>query len=344
MKIFVIGGTRFIGMYAVQSLLAQEHNVTLFNRSGPKIFENKVAWKEGDRNDTAALKQALKDVHPDVILDMIPIVEEHARSLIDAASGQAPRIVSISSMDVYKGYGVLLGIEKDTDQPVETPFTETSPVRTTLYPYRGPDLRPDNDPSKIMDDYDKILVENRIMNHKGGTVLRLPLVYGPGDNQHRMFEFLKRMMDKRPSILISETYAHWRASRAYAANIGHGIALAITKEQAIGEIFNIAEKNPLSTLEWVQLISKACGWKGSIVLTGPESTPDHLNIKMNTAQHLIGDTQKIREMLGYSEPISQAQSILRTVEWESENAPSIPDDQMEKIFDYAAEDNVLLNL
>ena len=197
-----------------------------------------------------------------------------------------------------------------------------------------------------MDDYDKIPIENMIMNDPDvkGTVLRLPIVYGPWDGQHRMFEFLKRMMDNRPAILIKEEYAHWRTSRGYVADIGHGIALAISSDKAAGEVFNIASETALSTMEWVQLIGKAVGWKGEIILTGPESTPAHLDIQMNTRQHLFADSKKIREILGYSEPVSQAQGILRTIEWESENQPSLPEERLAEMFDYASEDEVLRKL
>ncbi len=60
-----------------------------------------------------------------------------------------------------------------------------------------------------MHDYDKIPIERLVMNGPTiqGTVLRLPAVYGPNDGQHRLFEFLKRMDDQRPAILLDE---RWR--------------------------------------------------------------------------------------------------------------------------------------
>lgn len=343
MKILVIGGTRFIGMYAVQALLSEGHQVTLFNRSGPKLFEGKVDWVKGDRNNAETLSAAIQKSAPDVVLDMIPFVESHAEILLDAAADIVSRVVMISSMDVYRGYGKLLGIEPDSDTPEVTPFAEDAPTRSVLFPYRGPEPRAEDDPSRMMDDYDKIPIENRIMNHPAisGTVLRLPIVYGPGDGQHRMFEFLKRMLDHREIIPINENYAHWRTSRGYAADIGHGIAAAVTQEKASGEVFNVCSETALSTLEWVQLIAKAVGWKGKIVLTGPESTPPHLNIQMNTAQNLVSDSRKIRDLLGYTEQVSQAQGILRTVEWEVENHPPIPPEQLAKMFDYDAEDALI---
>ncbi|HPQ42180.1 MAG TPA: NAD-dependent epimerase/dehydratase family protein, partial [bacterium] len=82
MKVFVIGGTRFIGLFAVQALLEDGHAVTIFNRSGPKTFEGTVEWKQGNRNDESVLRDAIRDVAPDVILDMIPMLESQAEILV----------------------------------------------------------------------------------------------------------------------------------------------------------------------------------------------------------------------------------------------------------------------
>jgi len=43
-----------------------------------------------------------------------------------------------------------------------------------------------------------------------GTVLRLPMVYGPGDPLHRFFPLLKRLADRRSSILLTDDLAAWR--------------------------------------------------------------------------------------------------------------------------------------
>ncbi|HCJ33637.1 MAG TPA: NAD-dependent dehydratase, partial [Ktedonobacter sp.] len=46
-----------------------------------------------------------------------------------------------------------------------------------------------------------------------GTILRLPMMYGPRDKQHRLFEYLKRMDDQRLAIILGEAYARWRWPR-----------------------------------------------------------------------------------------------------------------------------------
>ena len=55
--------------------------------------------------------------------------------------------------------------------------------------------------SWLTEDYDKIAVEEAVMkdDEVAGTVIRLPIVYGPGDTLHRMFGLLKRIADHRPA-------------------------------------------------------------------------------------------------------------------------------------------------
>ena len=70
------------------------------------------------------------------------------------------------------------------------------------------------------EEYDKIPVEREILGDPDlpGTVLRLPMVYGPGDPLHRFFPTLKRMDDRRPAILFEEKLAkaspYFRAAAA----------------------------------------------------------------------------------------------------------------------------------
>ena len=61
-----------------------------------------------------------------------------------------------------------------------------------------------------------------------GTVLRLPTVYGPGDYQHRLFEYLKRMDDGRPAIPLGEGVASWRWTHGYVEDVALAVVLAVT--------------------------------------------------------------------------------------------------------------------
>jgi nucleoside-diphosphate-sugar epimerase len=93
-------------------------------------------------------------------------------------------------------------------------------------------------------------VEEAVMDDPAipGTVLRLPMVYGPGDPLHRFFPLLKRFADGRSFILLADDLAAWRGPRGYVENVAHAIALAATSDQAAGRIYNVCEEPTLSEL------------------------------------------------------------------------------------------------
>ena len=94
-----------------------------------------------------------------------------------------------------------------------------------------------------------------------GTVLRLPMVYGPGDYaQRRLLPYLKRMDDGRSAILLGKTMASWRWTKGYVENVAAAIALAVTNENAAGRIYNIGESKTRTEAAWVRAIGRAAGW------------------------------------------------------------------------------------
>lgn len=304
----VEGGTRFIGPPTVSVLLCLGHDLTIFHRGETGSAPDGVAEILGDRHDLPAQADRLRYTKPDIVLDMIPIVEKDGQDLMDVFDGHVARVVVISSMDVYRAYGRLIGKEPGPSDPV--PLTEESPLRETLYPYRGGDHgRP------ILEDYDKIPIERIVMSRTNlpGTVLRLPMVYGPGDYQHRLFAHVKRIQDGRP-ILLGERASRWRTSRGYVENVADAIALAVTDSRSAGEIYNVAEPEALSEAEWVRSIG------AEPVIVPDANLPEHLIEDAWLQQELVASTVKIRKHLGYSERAGSDDAIRKTVEWESESA------------------------
>jgi nucleoside-diphosphate-sugar epimerase len=250
----------------------------------------------------------------------------------------ARRVVAISSEDVYRAYDVLRGIDSGPVDPV--PLTEDSPLRSRLNPYRGEAPRAPDDPQRWIDDYDKILVERAVMGDPElpGTVLRLPAVYGPGDWQHRLFPYLKRMEDRRTAILMSEATAQWRWSRGYVENVAEAIVLAVANDRAAGRIYNVADAEALPEADWVRAIGRAAGWEGEVLVLPEDRLPAHLRDQANKEQHWVVSTDRIRRELGYTDPIELDEALRRTVEWERANPPRTVDAAQ---FDYAAEDAAL---
>jgi nucleoside-diphosphate-sugar epimerase len=144
------------------------------------------------------------------------------------------------------------------------------------------------------------------------------------------------MDDGRRAILIQEDFAKFIPPRGYVEDVARAIALATVSERAAGRIYNIAAEHHFSELDWARKIGDAVGWKGSLVSVPADKISAHLRIRLNAEQHWIVSSKRIRQELGFVEPVSLDAGIERTIQWERAHPPVIDP----KLFDYAAEDAV----
>lgn len=321
MRILVLGGTQFIGPFVVQQLVAAGHAVTLFHRGKtehpdlagiPRIL--------GHREQLAAHRPAFRALAPEVVLDMFALSEADARGVVETFRGLARRLVVVSSADVYRAYGVLLGLEDGPPDP--TPLVEDAPLRTHLHPYRGAEPRAADAPDRHLDDYDKVLVERVVSGEPAlpATVLRLGMIYGPGDRQHRLHPYLRQMDAGQAAIVLGRAEAGWRAPRAYVVNAAAAIALAVTDERACGRVYNVAEADALPEAEWVRLVGRAAGWEGEVVVTADQPPAGPL-AGANLAQDLALNSGRLRAELDYAERVDRDAALRATVAWERANPP-----------------------
>jgi len=336
MKILLIGGSGFIGKFVVRDLIAAGHDVAVYHRGRTTSPLLKGAHGIiGDRSELGWKRMDFMRVRPDVVIDCILSSGVQAKGVMDVFRGVTPRIVVLSSQDVYRAYGVLLGLETGALQPV--PITEDSDLRSHLRPFGADHLkRMQGIFNWVDDEYEKIEVERAVANDPDlpATVLRLPMVYGPGDPLHRLYPVVKRIDDNRPAILLEDGLARCSLPRGYVENVAAAIALAATSDQAKDKIYNITEP-PFPELEWTQLIAEAAGWNGEVIALPTEETPAHLRQPYNTAQDWTVSSERIRTELGFTDPVAIPEALRRTIEWERANPPA---DIPPATFDYAAED------
>ena len=261
MKILVIGGTGFIGPHLVRELSQMGHSVSIFHRGTTRAHLPAQSIL-GERRDLPTLRPKA-----DVVIDLILSSGMQAESLMETFHGLAGRVVVASSIDVYRACGVLHGSEEGPLEPV--PLTEDSPLRTKLQTYPPAQVKMLQKLFGWMDDeYDKISVERAVLgDHElPGTVLRLPMIYGPGDHLRRFHPVLRRIDDGRRVILLEEGWAAWRSPRGYVENVAEALALAAVSERAAGHVYNVAETPAFTELEWAGKIAGATGWDGKPVV------------------------------------------------------------------------------
>src|SRR4030095_9682661 len=159
MKVLIIGGTRFIGLRVVCRLIEEGHEVTVFHRGQTNSpIPTEVKEITGDRRDLAGFTSEFAQIAPAVVLDMICYNEQEAETLMNTFRGVPRRFIVASSMDVYRAYGCLLGLESAAPDPM--PLEEDSPLRESRFPYRAQAKGPDD----MAFNYDKIPVERVVMS------------------------------------------------------------------------------------------------------------------------------------------------------------------------------------
>ena len=322
MRAMVLGGTRFIGRALVDELVDAGHEVLVVHRGN---------WEPNGLADTPHLHVARADLAskrteieafaPDVVIDTIQISRETARATLDAVPGDHRWLV-LSSIDVYRAYGAL---HRETESDA-VPFDETDPVRTgdARYPYRGQ--------VPGMDDYEKLDVEEEF-NARGGTVCRLPMVYGPHDYQRREGFILRRVVAGRTRIPFGN--GMWLGTRGFVGDIAVGLRLAAERDDIAGEIFNLGERRTPSMAMWARAILAAAGHEAELVRVPDDELPEDLGTSGTVSQHLLADSSKARHTLGWTDrPADEALKI--SVDWHLAN---VPDDWADG--DFSADDEAL---
>src|SRR5580704_1985543 len=197
MRVLIIGGTGIIGPYVDRRLAAMGHEVAVFHR-GTSGMALPVEHIIGDWRDLPQLRPRAK-----IVIILILSSAAQAREFMDTFRGVAQRVIAASSIDVYRACGVLHGSEDGPLEPV--PLTEDSALRTKLQTYPPESVKMLQKVFNWLDEeYDKIPVERAILGDPAlpGTVLRLPMIYGPGDHLRRFHPVLKRIEDGRRRILL----------------------------------------------------------------------------------------------------------------------------------------------
>jgi nucleoside-diphosphate-sugar epimerase len=337
MRLLLIGGNGFIGCFVAANLQKQGHEIAIFHR-GTGAVPAGVSEIVGDRRDLQASAAALKRFQPDIVVDFIISSGAQAEELMNIFRGATGRVLMLSSIDVYRAVGITHGTEGGPLQ--ELPLTEESELRRNLHPYPPESMQMLRKVfSWATDDYDKIPAEQAVMRDPElpGTVLRLPMVYGPGDPLHRFCPIVKRISDARECLIFADTLAPWRSPRGYVENVAAAIALAATDVRAAGRIYNVCEEPAFSELEWARKIAAEMRWGGEFIVLPVDHTPSHLLQPGNAAQHWTATSARIRRELEYVEPVALDEAIRSTIAWELGNPPALPIVQ----FDYPAEDKAL---
>ena len=315
MSVLVLGGTGFIGGPLVGQLLASGVETVVAHRGGRPVAAGAISCVL-DRGDPAAVLAAVREHGSTTVIDLIAYTAADTLPLLAALSGRIARYVMTSSVDVYRNYEGLH--RKGRPAPVLDRITEDGVLRESRFPYRLAKPRAASDPQAWMDAYDKIPLEAAARAAAGlnAVILRLPMVFGPGDRQRRFSWAIRPMVQKRSRFVVPHPWAAWRSTFGYVDDVAAGIALAAVHLRAGGETYNLGRANTPTNLAWAASFAEHLNWPGHVELAHPDLARGALASAvagLNLDYPLFIDNAKIRRRLGYVEVTELDEALARTV-------------------------------
>lgn len=208
MRVLIMGGTRFIGVYLTRLLVSQGHEVVLFNRGNKPAPVESAKTIQGDRKDTAQLKAALAGESFDAIFDNSGRELSDTQPLIELFGDRAQHFVYVSSAGVYLKSDEMPHVEGDAVDPNSR--------------HKG-----------------KFATEDYLMAQKVPfTSVRPVYIYGPQNYNDVEAWFFDRIVRDRPLPIPGSGMA--LTQMGHVADLAAAMAAVLGNQQAIGQIYNIS--------------------------------------------------------------------------------------------------------
>lgn len=140
MRIIVIGGTGHIGTYLVPRLVGMGYEVLVVTRGRRQAYQPDPAWEKVklihlDRTIeevNGSFGQKIRDLHPDIVMDMLCFTLDSARQLVEALRGKVQLLVHCGTIWV-RSYGATVpAAESDPRNPISDYGIQKNQIETFL--------------------------------------------------------------------------------------------------------------------------------------------------------------------------------------------------------------------
>jgi GDP-L-fucose synthase len=307
-RILVTGGNGFLGRHVVEAL--RRHGAT-------NVFTPRSS--EYDLRDREAIRAALYDLRPDVVIHLAAVVggiganrANPGRFFYDNA------IMGIELIEQSRVYGVAKFVQIGT----VCAYPKFTPV-----PFREDDIW-DGYPEETNAPYGlakkMLLVQAQAYRQQYGfnAVYLIPVnLYGPGDNfdpdSSHVIPALVRKFIEAKERGDSEVVAWGTGSASreflFAADAAEGIVLA-TERYDGDEPVNLGAGREITIRELTQTIGRLVGYEGSV--RWDASQPDGQPRRML-------DTSWARQLFGFEAATSFEAGLKQTIDWYLNQRPSV---------------------
>lgn len=268
MRILVMGGTRFIGVYLTRLLLAAGHEVTLLNRGNRPAPEG-VKVVRCDRKDSNSLKTSLTGQRFDAIYDNNGRELSDTQPLVELFGDSLQHFVYISSAGVYQKSMQMPHIEGD---PVDPNSRHKGKHHTEAY-----------------------LIRRRVPF----TSIRPVYIYGPQNYNPLEKWFFDRLSHDRPLPIPGNGQAITQLG--HCEDLARAMVAVLGNSKAIGQIYNVSGKRYITFDGLAHACARAMGKSAPDIR---HYDPNQFDFGKSKAfpmrpQHFFTSTHKVQQDLGW---------------------------------------------
>lgn len=308
MRVVVIGGTGHVGSFLVPRLTRNGHQVVSLSRGAHRPYVDDPAWAETEQvtvdrevEDAAGtFADFVRDLKPEVVIDMLCFTVDSARSLIEGLRGHVEHLIHCGSIWMHGPSLKLPVVESDGSEPFGEYGIQKAAIARML----------------------------RAETEQGGLVttsLHPGHISGPGwhvvnpvgNTDPTVWQTLARGAVLDIPGLGAELLAH-----VHADDVAQAFALAVEhRDQAAGESFHVTAGASLTVRGFAQI---AAGWFGREASLRSVSWSE---FRAGTADHYADASwehlsrshymsiEKARRLLGYQPAYEPEAAVQEAVRW-----------------------------
>ena len=295
MRVLILGGTEFISLGLVRTLVRDGHEVAVLNRGhrGERLPPG-VRVIVCDRKDHAALRQALARERVDALVDVsyAPTTGDDVDVVLDALDDRVGHVLFVSTCRVY-------------DHALPIPYSERTPRGLYWGEYAK----------------NKIAGEDALLRHHRDrglpvTVVRPTHVYGPWNTRDNETFIFDRLVRGRP-ILMPGT-GGWLRQFGHVEDLADAMTAMLGDRRAFGQAYNVMGEETITQVGFVETIAEVV--KRPLTLhycpaTTPDGTPVPFGQNLLYDCHAVHTTTKVRIELGIRPRYTLDSGLAQTFEW-----------------------------
>ena len=310
-RIFITGGAGFIGSRLCQRLVADNRIWVYDTLARNALAQTAVAdhpnlyVTQGDILDPPALQAAIDAAAPDLVVHMAAVAG------IDTVIRSPTRTMTVNLIGTHNLFEGLRSQFAHVERVVTFSTSEVfGSMAYKVQEQHNTSLAPVGE-ARWTYSVSKLAAEHLAMAYAREFGLRVVAlrpfnVYGPGQvGEGAIHVFVKRALAGLPLEIHGD--GDQIRSWCYIDDMVDGVLLALSRDEAVGQVFNIG--NPRGTVTILSLAEKVVALSGS-------SSPIRLVPKTYVDVDLrVPDIAKATELLGYHAQVDLNDGLQRTIEW-----------------------------